>query len=124
MCIDVPEALTECEARSLNIGSKENTPNLEEGETSCSSKVKEKLSEYEMEKQRNIQRNKELLQNIEEEYAKKHGAVPSPLSSVNAVSAKQSRKRKGKSSVQAERKSSSSIRWEFTVGRKSILTYR
>lgn len=105
--IDVPVALAERKARALNIGSKENTPDLTgQGLASSSSIVGEKISEYELEKQRNIQRNADLLRKLDEDYVKKHGEIPSPLAS---SSAKKPRKRKGKLTLDTERRASTRL---------------
>lgn len=102
--MDIPVASADREARSLNIGSKESTPNKDEEEI-CSSKATA-LSEYELEKQRNIQKNAELLRQLDEDYIKKYGNIP--LLTPPPKSKKPS-KRKEKSVANGERRTSTRL---------------
>lgn len=104
MYADIPAALDERDARSLNIGSKESTPNGEEEESS-SSGATEIMSEYEREKQRNLHRNAELLRKFDEEYAQKHGGTPPPIPSTSTKKPRK-KKEKKKSSANIERRTS------------------
>lgn len=105
-------ALSEREARALNPASRGNTPvGTAKGLVSSKDGEVDKqgvgLSEYEVEKQRNILKNAELLRNFDEEYAKKHGtaALPEPPKTV-----KKSRKKTEKpTAAAAEQRTSSRL---------------
>lgn len=140
--INIPTALEERNARSLDAGSKENTPNIGDDELSSEAEAQDapdsnekepglskeiqstskvvkgglksskgernELSEYEIEKRRNIEKNAELLRQFEEEYVKRHGAtaIPEPPTTTPA---KKRKNKKGKSSSQAESRKSTRL---------------
>lgn len=65
----------------------------------------EKLSEYEVEKRRNLQKNAELLQKLDDEFARKHGisTIPQPPPKTKTVRKKKEKK------APAERRTSSRL---------------